>query len=537
MSDAMHHDVIIIGAGTAGCVLAARLSQDRNRRVLLLEAGGPARHAAVRIPAAFSRLFRTRFDWAFQTEPQSALNGRRLYWPRGKMVGGSGAMNAMIYVRGHPADYDAWAAAGNAGWSFADVLPFFKLSEDQQRGPSAYHGAGGPLRVVDLRDPNPLSTAFVHAGIERGLPANGDFNGPSQEGVGFYQVTQRGGARLSTADAYLAPARRRPNLTVITGAHARRLLFRPDPNDGRPRAHGVVYSRAGTLYTAEAAEIILCAGAIQSPQLLLLSGIGPGGDLQALGINVVLDLPGVGRNLQDHLAAGIVYDCRQPISLTNAERPAAMVRFLASRRGPLTSNVAEAGAFVCLDPAAERPDVQFHFAPIFFIDHGFSRPTGHGFTLGPTLLRPRSRGWISLDAPDPEQAPRVQPNYGEDPADHEILLAGLKLARRLASARSFDPYRGDERLPGAIVRDDDGLRQHLRATAQTLYHPVGTCKMGPDRLAVVDEQLRVHGVAGLRVADASIMPQVTSGNTNAPTIMIAEKAAAMIRGDALPRFA
>jgi choline dehydrogenase len=525
MATADAFDYVIVGAGSAGCVLAARLSQTRAVRVLLLEAGGPATARELAIPAAFSRMFRTAYDWAYQTEPEPALDGRRLYWPRGKVLGGSSSLNAMIYVRGHRGDYDDWARLGNAGWAFTDVLPYFRRAEHQQRGASDVHGAGGPLAVCDLRTVNVLSRAFVAAGVELGFPANPDFNGPEQHGFGLYQVTQRYGRRESAATAYLRPARRRPNLAIRTGAHATRVLLE------RGRAVGVEYiAGARKIQVRATREVLLCGGSVNSPQLLLLSGIGPADQLRSHGIVVADDLPGVGENLQDHLAVAVTYECRAPVTLINAERFRSLLAFLLFRRGPLTSNVAEAGAFVSTRPEARRPDIQFHFGPAWFVEHGFGNPPGHGFTFGPTLLRPRSRGRIRLRSADPLAPPVIEASYLSQSADVAPLVAGVRLARRLAATRAFDGFCGGEALPGITVTDDGDLAAYVRSRAETLYHPVGTCRMGADAGAVVDDRLRVRGIEGLRVVDASVMPSIPGGNTNAPTIMIAEKAADLIRG-------
>lgn len=518
------YDYIIVGAGSAGCVLANRLTEDAHTQVLLLEAGGPDQAKEIHIPAAFSKLFRTAHDWAYFTEEQPHLHHRKLYWPRGKLLGGSSSMNAMIYIRGNRANYDEWERLGNEGWSFADVLPYFKKAEKQARGASEYHGTGGPLNVCDLRHVNPLSRAFVEAGVELGFARNDDFNGSQQEGVGFYQVTQKNGKRHSTAAAYLRPAMQRKNLTVQTQAHATRVIF------DRQRAVGVTYVRDGKQTDARAArEVILSGGAVNSPQLLLLSGMGPADHLQSLCIDVVMDLPGVGQNLQDHLATGVAYACTQPLSLASAERLSNILNYLLFSHGPLTSNVAEAGGFVRIRPAAPVPDLQFHFAPVYFMDHGFQKVEGHGFTIGPTLLYPKSRGTIQLHSSDPFAPPLIQPNYFADEADLKLLVEGIKLARRFGQTKAFAPFCGGETAPGAQVQSDAEIAEAIRGNVQTLYHPVGTCKMGNDPLAVVDAQLRVHGIEGLRVVDASIMPTIVGGNTNAPTIMIAEKAAALIR--------
>ncbi|HUZ00427.1 MAG TPA: choline dehydrogenase [Thermomicrobiaceae bacterium] len=522
-------DYVIVGAGSAGCVLAARLSEDPTVSVCLLEAGGPDSRREIRIPAAFSKLFGTPCDWAFETEPEPHLGGRRLYWPRGKLLGGSSSLNAMIYMRGNRRDYDGWREAGNVGWGFEDVLPYFKRAEHQERGPSEYHGVGGPFNVADLRCVNPLSAAFVAAGVERGLPRNPDFNGPEQDGVGLYQVTQKGGRRCSAADAYLRPALRRANLTVVTGAHATRLVVEAS------RAVGVDYVADGRPRRVAAdREIILCAGTVGSPHLLLLSGIGPADELRAHGVPVVLDLPGVGQHLQDHPAAGVAYACTQPVSLAGAAQFRHLARYLALKQGPLTSNVAEAGAFCRTDPAAPAPDLQFHFGPTYFSSHGRANPAGHGFTLGATLIRPRSTGSITLRSADPLAAPAITANYLAEEADLRVLTAGVELARELAATRAFDPFRGAETSPGAEVRGAAAIERFLRGSLETLYHPTGTCRMGGDELAVVDPALTVRGLEGLRVVDASVMPETIGGNTNAPTIMIAERAVDLIRGPGAP---
>ncbi len=518
------YDYVIVGAGSAGCVLAHRLSEDPGVRVLLLEAGGRDAAREIHIPAAFSKLFKTEVDWDFATAPQAHLHGRRLYWPRGKVLGGSSSINAMIYIRGHRADYDHWAALGNPGWSYDDVLPYFVKAEHNERGASAYHGVGGPLNVADLRQANPLSRAFVEAAAQAGIPRNPDFNGARQEGAGLCQVTQKRGRRWSTARAYLRPALRRPNLSVVTGAHVLRVAM-----EGR-RAAGVVYERGGRQERVLAGrEVILCGGAIGSPHLLLRSGVGPAAHLRAHGIDVAHDLPGVGRNLQDHLAYGVRYAVTAPITLLNAESPANLVRYLLFGRGMLTSNVAEALAFVRTRAALPAPDLQFHFAPVYYVDHGLAPPPFHGMSLGVTLLQPRSAGYVGLGAAGPLAQPEIQPQFLSDEEDLRVMVEGVRLARRIFQAPAFDAYRGAELTPGAHAQRDDDLYEDIRENAEHLYHPVGTCKMGADALAVVDAQLRVHGVEGLRVVDASVMPTVVRGNTNAPTIMIAEKAADMIR--------
>ena len=518
------YDFVIVGGGSAGCVLARRLSEDPAAKVLLLEAGGEATQKEFAIPAAFSKLFRSAHDWAFFTEEQRQLGNRKLYWPRGKVLGGSSSINAMIYIRGNKRDFDDWQNQGNAGWNFKDVLPYFKKSENQTQITSEYHGKGGPLYVSNLRTVNPLSRAFVEAARELGFPFNEDFNGAKQEGFGFYQVTQKRGKRCSVFNAFLEPARARKNLTIHTGAQATRLLF-----EGR-RATGVEYLRNGKREKALAErEVLLCCGSVQSPQLLMLSGIGPADHLRTLDIPVVNDLPGVGENLQDHLFLAVAYNCKKPITLDKVETAGNLFRYLAFRNGPLTSNIAESGGFLKITPGATVPDLQFHFGPVYYINHGFERPEGHGFSIGPTLLRPKSRGRIRLRSADPLAPPAIQPNYLSEESEARVLVEGIKLARKLARTKAFAEYCGEEYCPGAAVQSDDAVAEYIRRSAETVYHPAGTCKMGSDAMAVVDERLRVQGVERLRVVDASIMPTLVGGNTNASTIMIAEKAADFIR--------
>jgi choline dehydrogenase len=521
------YDYIVVGAGSAGCVLAARLSEDRGTRVLLLEAGPPDARREIRIPAAFSKLFLTDVDWQFYTEPEPKLMDREVYWPRGKTLGGSSSINAMIYMRGNPVDYDEWERLGNEGWSWEEVLPYFKKAERNERGGSELHGAGGPLNVADMRYVNPLTAAFLAAAGSCGLPPNQDFNGERQEGVGLPQVTQKNGARFSVADAYLKPARSRRNLEVVTGALAGKVLF----EDGRAAGVEFQVGAKGWRQERAAREVILSAGAVNSPQLLMLSGVGPASELSAQGIPLVHDLPGVGRNLQDHLAVGMQYESRQPISLLRADSQRELVRFLLRRRGMLTSPVMEATGFVRSRTELPAPDLQLAFGPALYSGDPKLVLTGHGFSIGVFLLRPKSVGEIRLRSADPLAPPAIHANYLSDPGGEDLrtVVWGLKLMRRIAMSPPFDPYRGIELLPGPSVQDDAGWEAHVRTLGTTIYHPVGTCKMGSDRMAVVDDQLRVHGVRGLRVVDASIMPLVVRGNTNAPTVMIAEKAADLIR--------
>ena len=522
----MYH-YVIIGAGSAGCVLAARLSEQPHSRVLLLEAGGPDRAPEVHIPAAFSKLFKSALDWNYSTEPEPHLHNRQLYWPRGKLLGGSSSINAMIYIRGNALDYEHWKSLGNEGWGFDDVLPYFLKSENQERGPSKYHGRGGPLCVGDLRYVNPLTRAFLAATDELGISSNPDFNGAAQEGAGLYQVTQRNGRRHSAADAYLKPALARPNLTVLTGAHATRVLLEKN------RATGVEYVLNGATETASASsEVILAGGAINSPQLLLLSGIGPADELNRAGIRPLQNLPGVGKNLQDHPMVSVGYLCTQPVSMASAESLLNLLRYLFFKRGPLVSNVAEAGIFLRTRAELAIPDLQVLFGPAYYVNHGLDKRKDHCFGFGPILATPESLGEITLHSRDPFAPPAIRANYLSTDRDLRVIVEGVRLCRRIAHTKAFQPFRGAELHPGAEITTDSGIADFIRGSAQTLYHPVGTCKMGNDEMAVVDSRLRVCGIDRLRVADASIMPRIIAGNTNAPTFMIAEKAADMIRDDA-----
>ena len=519
------HDFIIVGAGSAGCVLAARLSENPNNRVLLLEAGAPDNKQEIRIPAAFSKLFHSEIDWNYMTDPEPHTGNRPRYWPRGKVLGGCSSINAMMYVRGHPSDYDQWRQLGNAGWSFQDVLPYFKKSEGftGAKGDPAFHGTEGPLEVTSQRSPNPLTEAFVSAGQHLGLARLDDVNGATQDGIGLTHVTQRDGRRWSAADAFLKPAMKRQNLKVETQCLVQKIEF-----DGK-KAVAVSYEQRGKVVVAQAArEIILCAGAIGSPQILLLSGIGAGGALAQLGIPVVADLPGVGQNLQDHLASGVTFECKRPVSLASAETLGNLARYLIFGRGPLTSNIAEALAFIRTRNGLDAPDIELIFAPTFFMEHGAANPQGHGFTIGVILLRPESAGSVTLKSSDPRAHPAIRPNYLSAQNDIAALVAGFRFARQLAGTPPFDPYRGNEVWPGIDKQTDEALIDFMRIKVETLYHPVGTCKMGSDALAVVDDRLRVRGAENLRVADASIMPTIVGGHINAPAIMIGEKAANLI---------
>ncbi|HME46568.1 GMC family oxidoreductase [Mycobacterium sp.] len=515
------YDYVVVGAGSAGCVLAARLSENRHTTVALIEAGGPDTADEIHIPVAFGTLFKSRWDWDLDTEPEPELGGRRAYLPRGRMLGGSSSMNAMIYIRGNPADFDEWATGGADGWSYEEVLRYFKKAEDNERGRDEYHGVGGPLPVSEGRSLNPLGEAFLEAAEQAGHPHNADFNGASQLGVGRYQLTQRNGMRCSTAVAYLRPAMERPNLTVITGALAHKVLF------AGSRAVGVEISRGGGQVEQLRAdrEVILSCGTYGSAHLLLRSGVGPADQLAAFQIAVVQNLP-VGQGLQDHPMVLLNYLTAQE-SLMTALSPGNLALLQSEGRGPLTSNVGEAGGFFETRPGLAGPDVQFHQAPVLFYDEGLGATVSHGFAFGPCVVKPTSRGALTLRSAAPDTAPRIQHNYLTTDQDRESLLAGLRLALQMAGQPALKSViSAGFRVPDSGT--DEGLLAFARRNAQTLYHPTSTCAIG----SVVDSRLRVLGLQGLRVADASVMPSVTRGNTNAATIMIGEKAADMVREDA-----
>ena len=503
------HDVVIVGAGTAGCVLASRLTEDPGISVLLVEAGQRSRKLEVKIPAAFSKLYRTDVDWGDSTTPQSALDGREIVFPRGRMLGGSAAMNAMMVLRGCRDDYDAWARVGCVGWSWADVEPAFARSTES-----------GAFPLAELRERSPLADAFVHAAQATGIPPASDLNGESNEGVGFVPVSQRRGRRFSVVDGYFAPARRRPNLTLVTDAQVARVRVE------NRRAVGVVIGED----EYDAREVVLCAGAIGSPHLLQLSGIGPRPALEAAGVGLVLDHPSVGMNLVDHLANGLLVRTKGVETLATAESLPNLVRWALLGRGPLTSNLGEAVAFVRSKPDLRAPDLELLLAPVLFEEEGLKPPSEHGLTLAVVLLRPRSVGTVLLRSNDPSVPPAIDPRYlmdaeGEDAA---TLLRGLRLARRVLAQEPLATFVDGEILPGEQARSDDDLLAHVRALSQTLYHPAGTCRMGSDSGSVVDPQLRVRGIAGLRIADASVMPTLPRGHTNWPTVMIAERAAELV---------
>jgi choline dehydrogenase-like flavoprotein len=530
-------DYLIVGGGSAGCVLAARLSEDPSVQVALLEAGPQDDSVLIHCPAGLALLAKNgHANWGFQTVPQAGLNGRRGYQPRGKVLGGSSSVNAMIYLRGQRADYDRWAAEGNAGWSWNEVLPYFRRAEHNERGADAFHATGGPLNVMDLRSPHRFGGIFVDAGKQAGYPENRDFNAVTQEGVGLYQVTHKDGERFSAAKAYLAPNRHRSNLHVVTGAHATRVLL-----EGK-RAVGVVYRRGSDELELRARrEVILSAGALLSPQLLMLSGIGPSAELQRHGIPVVHDLPGVGRNLHDHVDVVQVVDAPHltdlfglsPRGLVNAVK--GIFEWRRHRKGLLTTNFAEAGGFIRSTPDEPAPDLQLHFVIGKLVDHGRKTVFGHGYSCHVCLLQPKSRGTVTLASADPLAAPLIDPNFLADPDDVRRLVRGFQAMRHILQQPALSGLRGRELAASAGARDDAAIEAFIRNHADTIYHPVGTCRMGSGPLDVVDAQLRVHGIASLRVVDASVMPSIVSGNTNAPVIMIGEKAADLVQQAARAR--
>jgi choline dehydrogenase len=529
----LEFDYVVVGAGSAGCVLANRLSENGRHSVLLLEAGPIDKNIWIHVPLGYGKLFKEKtVNWMYQTEPEPGLDGRSVFQPRGKVLGGSSSINGLLYVRGQHEDYDRWRQRGNAGWGFEDVLPYFKKAENQQRGADDFHGAGGPLSVSDWRHDDPLSEAFVKAAVEAGIPYNPDFNGATQEGAGFFQTTTRRGRRASSAVSYLRPAKGRGNLRIETDAHAQRILF-----EGR-RARALEFRQCGEVRVARARkEILVSSGAYNSPQLLQLSGVGPAELLKGHGIEIVLDAPGVGNDLQDHLQVRLIMRCSQRITLNDIinhplRRVLAGARYAALRKGPLTIAAGTSGAFFKTDPRLATPDIQIHFIPFSTDKMGEKLHTYSGFTASVCQLRPESRGSLRIRSADPAAPPEIRINYLATETDRRANIDGIRILRKILAAPSLKPYVVDEAYPGSNVTSDEDILGYCRQTGSTVYHPTSTCRMGDDGLAVVDQRLRVRGIEGLRVVDASIMPDLISGNTNAPVIMIAEKASDMILQDA-----
>ncbi|MGB0845478.1 MAG: GMC family oxidoreductase [Thiolinea sp.] len=526
-----HYDYIVVGAGSAGCVVANRLSADPNNRVLVLEAGGADINPWIHVPVGyFKTMHNPGTDWCYMTEPDKGINGRRLQWPRGKVLGGSSSINGLLYVRGQAEDYDHWEALGNKGWSYNEVLPYFKKSEDHERGADNYHATGGPLKVSDLRLRRPIADYFIAAAEQVGIPKNPDYNGATQEGVGYFQQTAYKGFRWSTARGFLHPAMKRHNVTVNIRAQTSRILFK-----GK-RAVGVEYLKNGKLRTVRAnKEVILSAGAIGSPQILQLSGIGPRALMDKFQIPLVKALEGVGQNLQDHLQIRLVFKTSErtlndEVNSYFKQFKVGLEYFL-KRTGPLTLAASQIVVFTKTDPSLERPDIQFHMQPLSADKPGDGAHKFSAFTSSVCQLRPHSRGHLEIVSRDPLQYPAIHPNYLSDERDHKVAVESIKVARRIAEAPALAPYVQDEYVPGRQFQSDEELLDAARQFSQTIYHPTSTCKMGHDDMAVVNDRLQVHGVEGLRVIDASIMPEIVSGNTNAPAIMIAEKGADMILED------
>jgi choline dehydrogenase len=526
-------DYVIVGAGSAGCVLANRLTADGKHSVLLLEAGPKDTNIWIHVPLGYGKLFKEKsVNWMYQTEPEPGLGGRQVFQPRGKVLGGSSSINGLLYVRGQHEDYDRWRQRGNVGWGFDDVLPYFKKAENQTRGADDYHGTGGPLSVSDWRHADPLSEAFVKAAVETGIPFNPDFNGATQEGAGFFQTTTRRGRRASSAFCYLRPAKGRKNLAIETSALAQRIVF-----EGR-RARAVEYRRNGNLRTARVRkEVLVSGGAYNSPQLLQLSGVGPAELLKQHGIAVVLDAPGVGNDLQDHMQVRIVTRCAKTITLNDVvnhpvRRTLAGLQYAALRRGPLTIAAGTSGAFFKTNPRLATPDIQIHFIPFSTDKMGEKLHSFSGFTASVCQLRPESRGSLKIRSADPSTPPEIRINYLATETDRAAFIDSIRFLRKILAAPALKSYCVNEVYPGSDKTSDEDLLDFCRKTGSTVYHPTSTCRMGNDPLAVVDQRLRVRGIEALRVVDASVMPDLMSGNTNAPTIMIAEKASDMILEDA-----
>lgn len=524
-------DYIVVGAGSSGCALAARLSENPSARVLLVEAGPRDASIWIHLPIGYGKtMWSKKYNWCLHTDPDPNMNDRRIYWPRGKTLGGSSSINGLIYIRGQREDFDHWAALGNRGWGYDDLLPYFIRSESNQRGANAYHGSSGPLRVSDIGAKHELIEAFIRGANAQGIPRNDDFNGADQEGVGYYQLTTSNGLRCSSAVAYLKPARTRPNLTILTEAHTTGLVM------SGTRVTGIRYVRRGVQETAYAdQEVILAAGALHSPQILMLSGIGPAEHLAEVGIPTVVDSPGVGENLQDHLQIRLIYECSKPIT-TNDQlrswwgRTKIGLQWLLMRSGPLAVGINQGGCFARTPLARDgRPDIQFHVATLSADMAGGTVHPFSGFTVSVCQLRPESRGRLRLKSSHPFEPPSIMPNYLSTEFDRATAVASVRFARSIIQSAEMAPYVKHEHRPGLDAQSDGDILEFVRSTGATIFHPSGTCKMGSDADAVVDDQLRVHGVSGLRVVDCSMMPTLVSGNTNAAAIAIAERAADLIQ--------
>ena len=517
-------DYVIVGAGSAGCVLANRLTEDPSVRVIVLEAGGADRSPNIKIPAAFAEQFHTKLDWDYYTEPEPHVDNRRLYLPRGKSLGGSSSMNAMLYVRGRPLDYDQWEQQGADGWSWEGLRPYFLKAENDERGASEHHGVGGPVNIQNQRSPRHVNADFIKAAEACGIPRSADYNSPEQDGVGMFQTFQKNGRRWSCADAYLRPAMKRDNLEVITHAEVQRLEL------SGTRVTGVLYRRRGKERVARAGrEVILSAGAFNSPQILMLSGIGPSEHLQEVGVPIAHELRGVGRNLQDHPFLTMMWEMSDTHSLYKADAPKNLAEWLLRRTGPLSSTVAESVAFVRTRPGLPAADMQFHVGAVYFENHGQEEYDGHCFVIAPTLLTAKSRGWVKLRSADPGDKPRILTNSLEHPDDVRSMIAGMRLAQKIAGTDPLKRKIIKALKPGDDLETDEDYHDHLRTRVELIYHPVGTCRIGKDDDAVVDPELRVHGLEGLRVCDASVFPVIPGGNTNAPVIAVAERAADLIK--------